>query len=89
MSSEQIVKMLKDRACAAGESWTGDHPEQDHGHTDCYLHYQSIQEIERLQVENKKLANYLLSEFVFIHERLIEEVDVALLPYLGGSFDED
>jgi hypothetical protein len=156
--------MLRERACQAGEPWTGDTPEEDHGHTDCYLHYQAIQEIERLRSmitewddslwtqlegkkkqtrssaqvrkytaacealraeadanrqnhadelatlprkqacppelpqagdpseeierlrkENKKLAGYLMNGFVFVHERLIEELDEVLQPYLGGS----
>lgn len=41
-------------------------------------------EIERLRNECHKLAGYLMSELVFVHERLIEEIDVALEPYLGG-----
>jgi len=41
-------------------------------------------EIERLRAECQKLANYLMHELVFVHEKLIEEVDVSLEPYLGG-----
>lgn len=44
-----ITDQLRERACAAGEPWTGDSPEEDHGHTDCWLHYQSIKEIEMLR----------------------------------------
>jgi hypothetical protein len=77
--------MLRERACQAGEPWTGDVPEEDHGHTDCWLHHQSADEIERLRAENKKLAGYLLHALVFVHECLIEELDEVLQPYLGES----
>lgn len=41
-------------------------------------------EIERLRAECQKLANYLMHGLVFVHEHIIEEVDVSLEPYLGG-----
>ena len=85
MAELDIIRQARDRACSAGEPWTGDHPEEDHGHTDCWLYHQLIQEIERLQAENQKLAGYLMHEFVFVHERIIEEVDTALEPYLGRA----
>ena len=85
LTTEHLIEMMKNRACQAGEPWTGDNPEEDHGHTDCWLYHQAIQEIERLQAESKKLAGYLIHEFVFVHERLIEELDQVLKPYLGGS----
>jgi len=44
-----IVKQLRDRACQAGLPHTGDNPEEDHGHTDCWLHHQAADEIERLR----------------------------------------
>lgn len=44
-----IVKQLRDRACPAGLPHTGDRPEDDHGHTDCWLHHQAADEIERLR----------------------------------------
>jgi hypothetical protein len=47
--SDDIVKQLRERACPAGKPWTGDAPEEDHGHTDCWLHLQSAKEIERLR----------------------------------------
>ena len=46
---ENIVEQLRDRACPAGLPYTGDSPEEDHGHTDCWLHHQAANEIERLQ----------------------------------------
>lgn len=44
-----IVTQLRARACPAGKPWTGDNPEEDHGHTDCWLHHQAADEIERLR----------------------------------------
>ena len=43
-----LVKQLRNRACPAGLPWTADHPQDDHGHTDCWLHHQAADEIERL-----------------------------------------
>ncbi len=45
----------------------------------------SIVEIEKLRTECQRLAKLLMSEYVFVHERLIEEVDETLKPYLGNS----
>jgi hypothetical protein len=83
--ADELVKQLRERSCPAGEPWTGDAPEEDHGHTDCWLHYQSVNEIERLRAETQKLAKLLMHEYVFVHERIIEHVDQVLKPYLGGS----
>lgn len=44
-----LPTQLRNRACPAGEPWTGDNPEEDHGHTDCWLHHQAADEIERLR----------------------------------------
>ena len=44
-----------------------------------------VERIRQIEDECQKLANYLMHELVFVHERLIEEVDIALIPYLGNS----
>jgi len=36
-----------------------------------------------LEAENHKLAGLLMHEYVFVHERIIAEVDEALKPYIG------
>lgn len=46
--ADELVKQLRERACPAGKPWTGDAPKEDHGHTDCWLHHQAADEIERL-----------------------------------------
>ena len=40
-------------------------------------------EIEYLRVECRKLAALLMSEYVFVHEHMIGQVDAALEPYRG------
>lgn len=47
-----LVSELRARACPAGKPWTGDDPKSDHGHTDCWLHHQAADEIERLRVND-------------------------------------
>jgi hypothetical protein len=54
--ADDIVERLKDRACPAGEPWTGDDPSTDHGHTDCWLYWRAINEIERLRTAGDALA---------------------------------
>jgi len=44
-----LPDQLRERACPAGEPWTGDSPEENHGHTDCWLFHQAASEIEILQ----------------------------------------
>jgi HAMP domain-containing protein len=45
------IQELRDRACPAGLPHTGDNPEEDHGHTDCFFLNKAADEIERLQAE--------------------------------------
>lgn len=49
MSDNDIVDRLRERACPAGQPHTGDDPQADHGHTDCWLHHQAADEIEQLR----------------------------------------
>lgn len=46
------------------------------------------QENLRLQAECQKLANLLMSPLVFSHERIVDQVDEALAPYLGRANTE-
>lgn len=48
---------------------------------------EAADEIERLRVECQKLANLLMSEYTWVHEYKVEEVDMALKPYLGTQYD--
>lgn len=42
----------------------------------------------RLQAECRKLASLLMSPLVFSHERIVDQVDAALEPYLGRANTE-
>lgn len=44
-------------------------------------------EIENLRTECRNLANILMSEYTWVHEYKIEEVDAVLKPYLGTEDD--
>jgi hypothetical protein len=46
--AEELISTLRYRACPAGLPHTGDSPKEDHGHTDCWLHHQAADEIQRL-----------------------------------------
>lgn len=49
---------------------------------------EAADEIERLNAECRKLAGFLMSEYVWVHEYKIAEVDDALRPYLGREEDD-
>lgn len=49
--ADELVAVLRHRACPAGLPHTGDNPEEDHGHTDCWLHHQAADKIEQLQLK--------------------------------------
>lgn len=42
-----------------------------------------MNEVEALRAECLKLAHLLMSEYVWVHEYKIAEVDEALKPYVG------
>jgi hypothetical protein len=44
-----LPDQLRARACPAGLPHTGDHPERDHGHTDCWLLHRAADRIEELE----------------------------------------
>lgn len=45
---------------------------------------EAVEEILKLRAECQRLAGYLMHEYVFVHERLTEELDEVLKPYLGS-----
>lgn len=57
--SAALVKELRGRACPAGLDYTGNNPEDDHGHTDCYLHHKAADYIEKFEFE----LNYIHDHF--------------------------
>ena len=58
-SNADIVTALRQRACPAGLPWTADNPQDDHGHTDCWLQHQAANEIERLRRWKAEAAKVL------------------------------
>ena len=46
---KDLPRLMRERACPAGEPWTADDPASDHGHTDCWLYHLAASEIERLR----------------------------------------
>jgi hypothetical protein len=42
-------------------------------------------EVEYWRSEATKLAKLLMSEYVFVHEHFVEEIDDALSLYVGSS----
>lgn len=48
---------------------------------------EAADEIERLHKECHKLASLLMSEYTWVHEYKVAEVDEALKPYLGREDD--
>lgn len=44
-----LPQQLRSRACPAGLPHTGTEPEEDHGHTDCWLLHQAADTIEALE----------------------------------------
>lgn len=50
-NSAALVEELRNRACPAGLPYTGDDPDSDHGHTDCFLHRKSANHIEKCEFE--------------------------------------
>lgn len=48
-TTAQIVEKLRWRSCPAGEPWTGDNPEEYHGHTDCWLYHLAARRLEVLE----------------------------------------
>lgn len=70
-----IVEQLRDRACPAGLPYTGDNPQDDHGHTDCWLMHQAADEIERLRGLIIAFANAGgISDYLTATEALRKEV---------------
>jgi DNA repair exonuclease SbcCD ATPase subunit len=76
MNNDDIVKKLRDRACPSGLPHTGDNPEEDHGHTDCWLYHQAADEIERLQ---KRLQTHQSKDSFALTDDVITQNERSLL----------
>ena len=60
MRSEELVVLLRERCCQAGEPWTGDNPDEDHGHTDCHLMRLAANQLELWQQIAKQFESLSL-----------------------------
>lgn len=56
-------------------------------HTGDPLFAEAANEIEQLREECKSLASFLMSEYVWVHESIVLEVDKALEAYIGDNHD--
>ena len=76
---ESLPKLMRRRTCPAGEPWTGDTPEDWHGHTDCWLYHLGATEIERLRAEIDHLQRILMQGV---------SVGLAILAELGYELEQ-
>jgi hypothetical protein len=85
MNTKQLIELALEQTCPAGESWTGDAPEEDHGHTRCWIIHQLIGKIVELETESEKLAGILMGPYVNVNESYVPTVDEALKTQIGGN----
>ena len=71
MSSEQLIERLW--------SWSV--------HTGDPLFAEAAAELETVSSRCRLLASLLMSEYVFVHEKLVDQVDKALQPFIGTQDD--
>lgn len=83
MNTNDLIKFALTRTCPAGLPHTGDNPEEDHGHTDCWVVHELIGKIRELHNENHKLVATLMGPYVTVNESKVEEVDDLLATYIG------
>ena len=88
MTSDELVAMLREASCKAGLPHTGDHPEQDHGHTDCFLHQAAAAKIELLnqilkQFQSLKLQSPPQSDMMNIQLLRSKVETLALRPWIS------
>lgn len=89
MNTNELIKFALSRTCPAGLDYTGDNPEEDHGHTDCWTIHELIKKIQELDAENQKLAELLMGPYVNVNESRVEEVDAVLATRIGRVEVED
>lgn len=89
MDTENLITLALMRTCPAGEPWTGDHPEDDHGHTDCFVIHELVKTIRDLQAQNAEFAELLMGSYVSVHESVVSRVDELLATHIGGGAKRD
>ena len=81
--SDELIERLKERACPAGLSHTADEPWSDHGHTDCWLHWQAADALAAAEARLKAVE----AERDELH-RLVWRTKDTLIAALTGEADE-
>lgn len=77
MSDELIggtVARLRGLACPAGLAWTGDTPESDHGHTDCFIIHRAA---NRLEAAEARIA-HLQAEYAAVTMHTVAQLEEEL-----------
>ena len=84
--SDELIERLKERACPAGLSHTADEPWSDHGHTDCWLHWQAADALAaaetRIQADARSIMG--LGSALKAAEARIEELEGVLDAVTNG-----
>jgi hypothetical protein len=88
MNTNMLITLAMERTCPAGLPHTGSNPEEDHGHTDCWIYHRLIAKITELQEENAELVNVLMGPYVNVNESKVEQVDELLATHIGRSEKE-
>ena len=85
MNTKELIELALEQTCPAGEPWTGDSPEEEHGHTSCWMIHLLIEKIVELDSESQKLAGILMGPYVNVNESYVSTVDAALETRIGGT----
>jgi hypothetical protein len=85
VNTKELIELALEQTCPAGKPWTGDAPEEDHGHTSCWMIHQLIEKIVELESESEKLAGILMGPYVNVNESYVATVDETLKSRIGGT----
>jgi hypothetical protein len=88
MNTEVLIRLAYEQTCPAGLPHTGDFPEQDHGHSSCWMIHRLIEKIQELDAENKEMAGVLMGPYVNVNESKVEQVDQLLASHIGRTEKE-
>ena len=82
--SDELIERLKERACPDGLSHTADEPWSDHGHTDCWLHWQAAAALAAAEARIEAAVEVCRDE----GSHSLYELRVAVIAALTGEADE-
>ena len=84
MKTEMLIHLAMEQTCPANRPWTGDAPEEEHGHTSCWIIHELIAKIRELDADNKEMAGILMGPYVNVYESQVQQVDQLLATHIGG-----